>query len=157
MTLLLADIAVFPSRSDFFFPTPFLVENICLLLKFLRCSRGRLCRWMLSSQPLSMRSNRSLSMCGARQDISTVLPFGWNQLLDSLISEGGHVRRGRGREHLQRQFFHRGRWWDKSIKNIKISPSSPDCLVPLTTVSRRGIPESCLSNKLSRFTHWLFS
>ena len=83
MTILLADIAVFPSRSDFFFPTPFLVENICLLLKFLRCSRGRLCRWMLSSQPLSMRSNRSLSMCGARQDISTVLPFGWNQLLDS--------------------------------------------------------------------------
>ena len=109
MTILLADIAVFPSRSDFFFPTPFLVENICLLLKFLRCSRGRLCRWMLSSQPLSMRSNRSLSMCGARQAISTVLPFGWNQLLDSL-SEGGHVRRGRGREHLQRQFFHRGRW-----------------------------------------------
>ena len=29
---------------------------------------------------------------------------------------------------------------------------SPDCLVPLTTVSRRGIPESCLSNKLSRST-----
>ena len=28
--------------------------------------------------------------------------------------------------------------------------SKPDCLVPLTTVSRRGIPESCLSNKLSR-------
>ena len=28
--------------------------------------------------------------------------------------------------------------------------SKSDCLVPLTTVSRRGIPESCLSNKLSR-------
>ena len=28
----------------------------------------------------------------------------------------------------------------------------PDCLVPLTTVSRRGIPESCLSNKLNRLT-----
>ena len=27
-----------------------------------------------------------------------------------------------------------------------------DCLVPLTTVSRRGIPESCLSNKLNRLT-----
>ena len=27
-----------------------------------------------------------------------------------------------------------------------------ECLVPLTTVSRRGIPESCLSNKLSRLT-----
>ena len=27
-----------------------------------------------------------------------------------------------------------------------------DCLVPLTTVSRRGIPESCLSNKLTRLT-----
>ena len=32
--------------------------------------------------------------------------------------------------------------------------SNPDCLVPLTTVSRRGIPESCLSNKLSR---WVLS
>ena len=34
------------------------------------------------------------------------------------------------------------------------SASEPDeCLVPpLTTVSRRGIPESCLSNKLSRLT-----
>jgi len=30
--------------------------------------------------------------------------------------------------------------------------SKSDCLVPLTTVSRRGIPESCLSNKLSRLT-----
>ena len=29
---------------------------------------------------------------------------------------------------------------------------SLDCLVPLTTVSRRGIPESCLSNKLNRLT-----
>ena len=27
-----------------------------------------------------------------------------------------------------------------------------DCLVPLTTVSRRGIPESILSNKLNRLT-----
>ena len=27
-----------------------------------------------------------------------------------------------------------------------------ECLVPLTTVSRRAIPESCLSNKLSRLT-----
>lgn len=27
-----------------------------------------------------------------------------------------------------------------------------ECLVPLTTVSRRGIPESCLSNKLTRLT-----
>jgi len=27
-----------------------------------------------------------------------------------------------------------------------------DCLIPLTTVSRRGIPESCLSNKLNRLT-----
>lgn len=33
------------------------------------------------------------------------------------------------------------------------SGADPDeCLVPLTTVSRRGIPESCLSNKLSRLT-----
>ena len=33
------------------------------------------------------------------------------------------------------------------------SGADPDeCLVPLTTVSRRGIPESCLSNKLNRLT-----
>merc|ERR1719266_459224 len=31
-------------------------------------------------------------------------------------------------------------------------PDADDCLVPLTTVSRRGIPESCLSNKLNRLT-----
>ena len=31
-----------------------------------------------------------------------------------LISEGGHVCRGRGWEYLQRQLFHRGRWWDKN-------------------------------------------
>merc|ERR1712223_1750838 len=31
-------------------------------------------------------------------------------------------------------------------------PDADDCLVPLTTVSRRGIPESCLSNKLKRLT-----
>ena len=31
-----------------------------------------------------------------------------------------------------------------------------DCLVPLTTVSRRGIPESCLSNKLTRYQLGLY-
>lgn len=38
-----------------------------------------------------------------------------------------------------------------TIIRAPIYPPIPDCLVPLTTVSRRGIPESCLSNKLSRF------
>ena len=32
------------------------------------------------------------------------------------------------------------------------SGETDECLVPLTTVSRRGIPESCLSNKLTRLT-----
>ena len=32
------------------------------------------------------------------------------------------------------------------------SAETDECLVPLTTVSRRGIPESCLSNKLTRLT-----
>ena len=40
---------------------------------------------------------------------------------------------------------------------VKIFPSIPDCLVPLTTVSRRGIPESCLSNKLSRWVSCFLS
>ena len=36
--------------------------------------------------------------------------------------------------------------------NFKFTFLLLDCLVPLTTVSRRGIPESCLSNKLNRLT-----
>ena len=32
------------------------------------------------------------------------------------------------------------------------SGETEECLVPLTTVSRRAIPESCLSNKLTRLT-----
>merc|ERR1719266_1662083 len=36
--------------------------------------------------------------------------------------------------------------------NDASSTEADDCLVPLTTVSRRGIPESCLSNKLNRLT-----
>ena len=40
---------------------------------------------------------------------------------------------------------------------VKIFLSTPDCLVPLTTVSRRGIPESCLSNKLSRWVKCFMS
>ena len=40
---------------------------------------------------------------------------------------------------------------------VKIFPSTSDCLVPLTTVSRRGIPESCLSNKLSRWVKCFLS
>ena len=75
----------------------------------------------------------------------------WHQ---QLISEGGHVCWGRRWKYLQRQLFHRGRWWDIAswtIIRTQIFPPIPDCLVPLTTVSRRGIPESCLSNKLSRF------
>lgn len=39
---------------------------------------------------------------------------------------------------------------DGNIYNDNSSTEADDCLVPLTTVSRRGIPESCLSNKLSR-------
>ena len=38
------------------------------------------------------------------------------------------------------------------LKNLTLKLFCPDCLVPLTTVSRRGIPESCLSNKLNRLT-----
>merc|ERR1719500_496216 len=41
---------------------------------------------------------------------------------------------------------------DGNIYNDNSSTEADDCLVPLTTVSRRGIPESCLSNKLSRLT-----
>lgn len=41
---------------------------------------------------------------------------------------------------------------DGNLFNDNSSTEADDCLVPLTTVSRRGIPESCLSNKLSRLT-----
>jgi len=39
-----------------------------------------------------------------------------------------------------------------NLFNENSSTEPDECLVPLTTVSRRGIPESCLSNKLSRLT-----
>jgi len=39
-----------------------------------------------------------------------------------------------------------------NLFNDNSSTEPDECLVPLTTVSRRGIPESCLSNKLSRLT-----
>ena len=39
-----------------------------------------------------------------------------------------------------------------NLFNVNSSTEPDECLVPLTTVSRRGIPESCLSNKLSRLT-----
>ena len=38
------------------------------------------------------------------------------------------------------------------ITTTEFSNTISDCLVPLTTVSRRGIPESILSNKLNRLT-----
>eukprot|EP00095_Tigriopus_kingsejongensis_P011483 maker-scaffold626_size122949-snap-gene-0.34 protein:Tk11483 transcript:maker-scaffold626_size122949-snap-gene-0.34-mRNA-1 annotation:"ferm domain-containing protein 8" len=41
---------------------------------------------------------------------------------------------------------------DGNIYNDASSTEADDCLVPLTTVSRRAIPESCLSNKLNRLT-----
>ncbi|XP_040575680.1 putative FERM domain-containing protein FRMD8P1 [Lepeophtheirus salmonis] len=41
---------------------------------------------------------------------------------------------------------------EANIFNDSSSMEADDCLVPLTTVSRRGIPESCLSNKLNRLT-----
>lgn len=41
---------------------------------------------------------------------------------------------------------------DGNLFNDSASTEADDCLVPLTTVSRRGIPESCLSNKLNRLT-----
>ena len=39
-----------------------------------------------------------------------------------------------------------------NIYNDNSGADPDECLVPLTTVSRRGIPESCLSNKLNRLT-----
>ncbi|TRY63414.1 hypothetical protein TCAL_02646 [Tigriopus californicus] len=41
---------------------------------------------------------------------------------------------------------------DGNIYNDASSTEADDCLVPLNTVSRRAIPESCLSNKLNRLT-----
>jgi len=41
---------------------------------------------------------------------------------------------------------------DGNVYGDSTSTDADDCLVPLTTVSRRGIPESCLSNKLNRLT-----
>lgn len=40
----------------------------------------------------------------------------------------------------------------EAMYNDNSNSDHDECLVPLTTVSRRGIPESCLSNKLSRLT-----
>ena len=127
--------------------------NACLnknigFLSFLRCSPGRLFRWMLLSLHLSMRSNRSLS---AKADISTVLR---SNLDFDFRGRPCTPRTGMGTfttttpppRRTVRQNHQTG-------QQVKILPPTPDCLVPLTTVSRRGIPESCLSNKLSRFNH----